>query len=148
MTWQLLRFKSARIVSHRCAPLGGERPDTSYRQCIVRLESEQQLTVAPISSATTAHKAHVPKWTPSYAQSTQSKKNAVGAAAVEQSGEVMEKGSVETVVEYVVMQTRVVDGKEEDDWRLWGFASESTPAKIEEDEAYWREMLDIQATSA
>ncbi|KAJ4983503.1 hypothetical protein SVAN01_11018 [Stagonosporopsis vannaccii] len=144
-SWQLLKYKSARIVSHRCSPLGGDHPDTSYRQCIVRLESEQELSVTPVTALAAAHKARAPKWAPSHAQS---KKVDASAAPAAQAAEAKEKGKVETVVEYVVMQTRVMDGKEEDDWKLWGFASESTPAKIEEDEAYWRKMLDIQAASA
>jgi len=147
-SWQLLKFKSARIVSHRCSPLGGDHPDTSYRQCIVRLESEQQLSVTPVSSPAATPKAHAPRWAPSYAQSKKAGIVAAAAAPAEQGVEAKEKGKVETVVEYVVMQTRVMDGKEEDDWKLWGFTGESTPAKIEEDEAYWRKMLDIQAASA
>lgn len=151
MSWQLHRFKSARIVSHRCSPLGGDHPDTSYRQCVVRLESEQQLSVTPILSPAAANKAHAPKWAPSYANSDKKgvvASAAAAAAAPAEQGVEKEKGKVETVVEYVVMQIRVMNGKEEDDWKLWGFASESTPAKIEEDEAYWRKMLDIQAASA
>lgn len=148
-SWQLLKYKSARIVSHRCSPLGGDHPDTSYRQCIVRLESEQQLSVTPVLSPAATQKAHAPRWAPSYAQSKKTGIVAAAAAApAEQSVEAKEKGKVETVVEYVVMQTRVMDGKEEDDWKLWGFTGESTPAKIEEDEAYWKKMLDIQAASA
>lgn len=144
-SWQLLKYKSARIVSHRCSPLGGDHPDTSYRQCVVRLESEQLLSVTPVASSTVAHKAHAPRWAPSYAQP---KKDAVVAAPAAQDAAVKGKGKVETVVEYVVMQTRVLDGKEEPDWKLWGFTSESTPAKIEEDEAYWKKMLDVQAQAA
>ncbi len=142
MSWHLHKFKSARIVSHRCSPLGGDNPDTSYRQCVVRLESEQQLSTSTASSPSSVRSAHAPKWAPGSAQG----KQAV-VPAVEQSVKGAEKAKVETVVEYVVMQTRVMEGKEED-WKLWGFASESTPAKIEADEEYWRQMLDIQAGSA
>lgn len=144
MTWRLLKYKSARIVSHRCSPLGGEQPDTSYRQCVVRLESEQQLSMTPISSPSATHKTRAPKWTPSHAQS---KKDVVSAPAeAQQDLEFTDNGKVQTVVEYLVMQTRVMEGKEED-WKVWGFASESTPAKIEEDEQYWKRMLDIQSAA-
>ncbi|KAF2625956.1 hypothetical protein BU25DRAFT_371153 [Macroventuria anomochaeta] len=144
MSWQLHKFKSARIVSHRCSPLGSDHPDTSYRQCIVRLESEQQLSMTPVSSPSATHKTCAPKWTPSYAQS---KQDVISTAEPEQNAEAKDKGNVQTVVEYLVMQTRVMDGKEEE-WKVWGFASESTPAKIEEDEQYWKKMLDIQTASA
>ena len=52
-----------------------------------------------------------------------------------------------TVVEYLVLQRRVINGKEEG-WKVWGFAEESTPAKIEEDEAYWARMLATQTADA
>lgn len=139
MSWQLHKFKSARIVSHRCAPLGADHPDTSYRQCIVRLESEQALSMTPLTTRGESHKTRAPKWTPSGAQKT-------SVVVPEQSGEVQEKMNVQTVVEYLVMQTRVMDGKEEE-WKVWGFAGESTPAKMEEDEQYWKKMLDIQAAA-
>lgn len=145
MSWTLLRYKSARIVSHRCSPLGGDHPDTSYRQCVVRLESEQQLSMIPIGSARDTTKARAPKWTPRNARKA---KDIITKATgdSEQKPEFRDNGKVQTVVEYLVMQTRVIDGKEEG-WKVWGFASESTPAKIEEDEQYWKRMLDIQAAA-
>jgi protein MBA1 len=105
------------------------------------LESEQQLSMTPVSSPSTSHKTRAPKWAPAHAQKTEV------VSPVEQSAEVQDKGKVQTVVEYLVMQTRVMDGKEED-WKIWGFTSESTPAKIEEDEQYWKKMLDIQSANA
>jgi protein MBA1 len=143
MSWRLAKFKSARIVSHRASPLGGDHPDTSYRQCVVRIESEQQLSMTPVNSSTFTNKTRAPKWTPENAR----QKETVGAATdAGQKVESRDNGKMQTVVEYLVMQTRVVEGKEED-WKVWGFASESTPAKIEEDEQYWKRMLDIQATA-
>ena len=98
--------------------------------------------MTPVSSPSASHKTRAPKWAPTQAQKTE-----VVSPAAEQSAEVQDKGKVQTVVEYLVMQTRVMDGKEED-WKIWGFASESTPAKIEEDEQYWKKMLDIQSANA
>lgn len=138
-SWQLYKFKSARIVSHRATPLGEEVPNSSYRQCIVRLESEQQLSVIPISPSATKSKVRAPKWVPASAKAKQDD--------VQQSVEVKEKGKIETVVEYVVMQKRVMDGKEDNDWKLWGFTSETTPAKLQEDDDYWKKMVDVQAAS-
>lgn len=101
--------------------------------------------MTPVSPRTATYKTRAPKWAPSYAQSKNDASSA--AAGPGQNVETKEKGKLETVVEYLVMQTRVVDGKEED-WKVWGFASESTPAKIEDDEQYWKRMLDIQSASA
>lgn len=144
MSWTLHKFKSARIASHRSSPLGGDRPDTAYRQCIVRLESEQQLSTTPTGSARATARTRAPKWTPSHAQKkTDAVSTTTGTA--EEKMQVSDNGKVQTVVEYLVMQTRVMDGKEED-WKVWGFASESTPEKIEDDEQYWKKMLDIQAS--
>ena len=136
MSWHLHKFKSARIVSHRCAPLGADQPDTSYRQCIVRLESEQTLTTKPIALRA-ENRVYAPAWSPSSAPKKQ-------VVAVH---EAAEQKQTQTVVEYLVMQTRVMGGKTED-WKIWGFAGETTPAKMEEDEAYWKKMLDIQASAA
>ncbi|KZM23272.1 uncharacterized protein EKO05_0004453 [Ascochyta rabiei] len=145
MSWNLVKYKSARIVSHRCSPLGGDHPDTSYRQYVVRLESEQQLSMTPLGSARDVSKTRAPRWTPDQARKTKEVAS-VGAGDAEQKLEFTDNGKVQTVVEYLVMQTRVMEGKEED-WKVWGFASESTPAKIEEDEQYWKKMLDIQAAA-
>jgi protein MBA1 len=138
MSWHLLKFKSARVVSHRCAPLGADQPDTSYRQCIVRLESEQTLTTKPLATRAESHRVGAPVWTPSGAAKTEAKVVEPKAA---------EEKQTQTVVEFLVMQTRVMNGKEED-WKIWGFAGETTPAKMEEDEVYWKKMLDIQASAA
>lgn len=140
MSWQLRKFKSAKVVSHRCAPLGSDHPDTSYRQCVVRLESEQQLSTSSTGSSVSVHK-RAPKWAPAHAQ----KAEVVSPAT--QNVQIKDNGKVQTVVEYLVMQTRVVDGKEED-WKIWGFTAESTPSRIEEDEQYWKRMLDIQTSNA
>ncbi|KAF1934340.1 uncharacterized protein M421DRAFT_415374 [Didymella exigua CBS 183.55] len=137
-SWQLHKFKSARIASHRCAPLGSDHPDTSYRQCIVRLESEQSLTVSPLATRAEPRKTRAPKWTPSA-----STKKDMAAESTKVKAETRQS---QTVVEYLVMQTRVMDGKEEE-WKIWGFADETTPAKMEEDETYWRKMLAIQSAA-
>lgn len=142
MTWHLHRFKSVRIVSHRCAPLGGDQPYTSYRQCIVRLESEQTLITKPLSPRSESHRTRAPVWTPSGAANNVAKKEV--AASAEPAAEAKQS---QTIVEYLVMQTRVINRKEED-WKIWGFTGETTPAKMEEDEAYWKKMLEIQTAAA
>jgi protein MBA1 len=144
MSWHLHKFKSARIVSHRCAPLGADQPDTSYRQCIVRLESEQTLATKPVALRAES-RVGKPVWAPASIASLGAAKKDVAKKDVEV--EKAEQKQTQTVVEYLVMQTRVMGGKTED-WKIWGFAGETTPAKMEEDEAYWKKMLDIQASAA
>jgi protein MBA1 len=141
MSWELLKFKSARIVSHRCTPLGSESPDTSFRQCIVRLESEQQLSVRSISPASAAQRrTRALAWMP---KSAQAKQNAVSAKS-----SAGDKQTVrDTVVEYVVMQTRVIRGKPEE-WKLWGFTKATTPEVLQEDEDYWMKTIEAQSASA
>jgi protein MBA1 len=38
-----------------------------------------------------------------------------------------------------------MNGKEDPDWKIWGFAEESTPDRIAEDEKYWDEMVKANA---
>lgn len=52
-----------------------------------------------------------------------------------------------TVVEYIVLQKRIVSGNEDDDWKVQGFAEESTPEKMEEDAEYWRQTLAAQVNT-
>lgn len=107
----------------------------------MRLESEQQLSVAPVLSPSVAHKTRAPKWAPGSAQGKQT------AVSVEHNAERKQHSNVETVVEYVVMQTRVMNGKPEE-WKLWGFTSETTPERLQQDDDYWARMLSIQSSSA
>jgi protein MBA1 len=67
-----------------------------------------------------------------------------GEEKVESKASFEDNGVPKTVVEYLVLQKRVIRGKEED-WKVWGFAEESTPERIEKDEEYWRKTLDLQA---
>jgi protein MBA1 len=52
-----------------------------------------------------------------------------------------------TVVEYLVLQKRVIRGSEEE-WKVWGFTEESTPSVIARDERYWSKMLNTQIETA
>lgn len=58
-------------------------------------------------------------------------------------GSASDSGTPTTVVEYLVLQKRVIRGRE-GEWKVWGFAEETTPALLESDEAYWRRTLDTQ----
>jgi mitochondrial protein MBA1 len=62
--------------------------------------------------------------------------------------EFADNGKPKRVVEYLVLQRRVLSGKEDRDWKAWGFAKESTPERIEDDAVYWRRVLNEQAAGA
>ncbi|KAJ4373882.1 hypothetical protein N0V83_002621 [Neocucurbitaria cava] len=152
MDWKLLKWRSARVVSHRATPLGEDQPDTAYRQAIIRLESTQSLSIAephqPSASPLSRRGNKAPSglaWIPEEAKA----KN-VHAVQQEEGGftdEFLDNGKQKTVVEYLVLQMRVIRGKEEK-WKVWGFANESTPRTIEEDDIYWSKMLSVQAAGA
>lgn len=149
MKWELLGC-SARIVSHRAQPLGDEQPDTAYRQLIVRLQTTQILSISKADTSTPGLLANTQgysslkglKWAPKEAKSVES------GTEVQQAGDFADNGKARGVVEYLVLQKRVIRGREEDEWKVWGFAQESTPEKIEEDELYWRKTLAAQAAEA
>jgi protein MBA1 len=153
MEWRLHGSPKAHVVSHRAAPLGEDYPDTAYRQVIVRLASTQSLKRGDSTSAFSGPKqrTNLP-WLPDSARlkishSLQSsRKRADEGEPKKLRNKVFEdNGKAKQVVEYLVMQKRVIRGREERDWKVWGFAEESTPERIEADEEYWRRTLDLQA---
>ncbi|KAF2034411.1 hypothetical protein EK21DRAFT_56584 [Setomelanomma holmii] len=156
MDWKLQKC-SARIVSHRASLMGDDLPDTAFRQAVIRLDTTQVLTMTPGKDGASKSKSSKPSWTP-YASKSSSPKGLrwkpenVKVQAQKDGPETtsidfVDNGVPKKVVEYLVMQRRVVKGKEED-WKIWGFAQESTPEVIEEDEAYWRKTMAAQAEQA
>ncbi|RMZ72904.1 mitochondrial inner membrane mba1 [Pyrenophora seminiperda CCB06] len=158
MKWQLHSNISMRIVSHRATPLGEGHPDTAYRQLVVRCKSVQSMTKShhgsyAISSSAVPRLPHKDLvWMPDAARESMRRERKEKA----ESGEVhMRKGKdslldnekKQTVVEYLVLQKRVIRGEEEN-WKVWGFTQESMPANIKEDEKYWRNMLNYQVGGA
>ncbi|KAF2132258.1 hypothetical protein P153DRAFT_364690 [Dothidotthia symphoricarpi CBS 119687] len=148
MTWNVQTWKSARVVSHRASAQSEDvAPDTAYRQVVIRLETVQVLSIQPTNAPTKAPRSStssargVPRWVPDGAP------DAKAARVVEaQSSDVeqlpfVDNGVPRTVVEYLVMQRRVVRGVEEN-WKIWGFMQPSTPASLKVDESYWRKTLD------
>jgi protein MBA1 len=131
-------------------------PDTAYRQVVVRLVSEQSLRTIPLSSSspTSAPRRtlHRLPWVPDTARQ-QAEKQHQREKKLEDDIDVVaedafaENAEPKTVVDYLVLQKRVIRGKEEE-WKVWGFAEESTPSVIERDQEYWRKMLDVQAGGA
>jgi protein MBA1 len=80
------------------------------------------------------------KWLPAEATTESKNETLMDSQALKDEGH----GTRKEVVEYLVLQKRVIRGKEED-WKVWGFTQESTPEKIEEDAAYWRKTLAAQS---
>lgn len=151
--WQLNKFRSVRVVSHRASPLGEDQPDTAYRQAVLRIESEQTLSLKDVNAG---HKrSHSSVGSPREAQRNGWKpidlrfKNTVNASKQADDSitrEFVGNGQPQKVVEYMVLQRRVIRGIEEQ-WKVQGFTQESTPATIKIDEDYWRRTLAIQAAS-
>lgn len=162
MSWHLHKFKSLRVVSHRCAPLGEEQPDSAYRQVVVRIASVQSLersTSSPSKSAkssSTRTAPHLP-WVPDAARQRAEKarqrsrkledEGETENQIVKSGDEFPDNGVPKTVVEYLVLQKRVIRGSEEE-WKVWGFTEESTPSVIARDERYWSKMLNTQIETA
>jgi protein MBA1 len=156
MMWKLHKFKSVRIVSHRASPIGEDHPDTAYRQAVIRLESVQSLTRRMGNKANTKGLQKA-AWLPDAVREQQEKSRMAvqkqrdenGMETVEThntQGQFAKTGVKKTVVEYIVLQQRVVQGKPEE-WKVWGFTEESTPESVQEDEEYWRRTVDMQASS-
>jgi protein MBA1 len=154
MDWKLIKLHSARVVSHRAVAFGEDQPDSAIRQIIIRLASTQSLRVdrkgpAAMSASTASMRSSVGlSWIPDEAKKLR-KDQARGNAPtreVEKVKTVEEpKEAKKEVVEYLVLQKRVLSGTEEKAWKVWGFAPESTPEQMEEDAAYWRKTLDAHA---
>lgn len=142
MDWKLLAFKHASIVSHRAQPLGEDQPDTAYRQVVVRIASRQKLTLSGgYTGEGNASKAQLPsrlRWVPEHVRRREEHRG------TKKGDGFVDNGKVQEVVEYLVLQNRLIRGEEEG-WKVQGFAQESTPARMQEDEEYWNKTLSAQA---
>jgi protein MBA1 len=169
MDWKLHKIHSKKVVSHRAQPLGEDQPDTAYRQIVVRIVSTQQLTLSGgnknstasdfTPSASQSPNPRSLRWTPDYPETQTQKqprqkqnrdRRTVVDNGVQNRAErasFVDNGQQREVVEYMVLQKRVIRGVEED-WKIQGFAEPSTPEKIEEDDEYWRRSLAAQNPEA
>ncbi|KAI4956338.1 hypothetical protein J4E91_000549 [Alternaria rosae] len=161
LEWNLHKFKSARVMSHRASPLGEQTPDTAYRQVVVRLESVQSVerstpTLPKFSKSPILAAAQLP-WVPDAARQRaekarqrrqKSEDEGETEKSVAKSEEAfIDNGVKKNVVEYLVLQKRVIKGTEED-WKVWGFTEASTPSVLAREELYWSQMLNVQAGGA
>lgn len=159
MNWELLGFNGVSVVSHRAQPLGEDQlPDTAYRQAIIRIKSTQRLTLtgedsassASASSSLTSPSTVKGRWYPDELKeklkNAKPEKQKMTTMETRMDG-YLDSGKTKEVVEYLVLQKRVIRGKEED-WKVWGFTQESTPVRVEEDAKYWRKTLDAQVAAS
>ena len=152
MDWKLKKWKSARVVSHCAAHLGADYPDSAYRQAVVRLESVQSLLISGDKFADMANEEadrertySKKKWAP---RETRHIAKAPKASSEKRkpTSEFKHNGQDKTVVEYIVLQRRVISGSEEG-WKVWGFTEESTPKSIEEDDEYFKKTINAHVDS-
>jgi protein MBA1 len=164
MDWKLIGKPSTKVVSHRASAFGDDQPNTAYRQAVIRIASTQKLSVAYVKGAEgwtpNASKSSSPKglkWVPVDVRQQLQKEKKSGK--VEEDVEVkmngkpkkadfVDNGKPKKVVEYLVLQRRVINGTEDKEWKVWGFAQESTPERIAEDAEYWSKTLNAQAAEA
>jgi protein MBA1 len=163
MEWKLLNWKSARVMSHRVTSLGEAYPDTAFRQVVVRLESEQKLNLRDDTYSKSAlHPnsryslkaltANSRRWIPEEASTKIHKAEPklgrqINASRSPGDTKGEDQGEITRVVEYLVMQKRVINRKEDEKWKIWGFVEESTPQKLEDDDEYWRKYNSAQAAA-
>jgi hypothetical protein len=145
MEWRIIGTPSASVMTHRASVFGEDQPDTAFRQAVVRIESTQELTMSYDDGK--KGRAFKPasrngiRWSPPEV-------NKENKSEKEDKVEFADNGKLKRVVEYLVLQRRVISGKEDRDWKAWGFAKESTPERIEDDAVYWRRVLNEQAAGA
>ncbi|KAF2021727.1 hypothetical protein BU24DRAFT_417359, partial [Aaosphaeria arxii CBS 175.79] len=145
MTWELVSAdKRPRVVSHKATklPIPGEEDDktapTALRQVVYRLKTRQRLTITRRDSAASSQpksaKGRSPKWSPD------------GHKIQEKKAEPLVDVHEKDVIEYVVLQQRMLRGKMEG-WKVWGFASPTTLEKIEKDRKYQDDTEAYQAAN-
>jgi hypothetical protein len=134
---------------------GEDLPDSAIRQVVVRLASTQAFKTArstgatkPASKTSSVRSAPGLTWIPDEVKNLKKKQTRSEDLEVEASGRVdpvAKEEPLKKVVEYLVLQKRVLSGVEESTWKIWGFTKESTPQRIRSDADYWSKTLDAHA---
>lgn len=156
MDWRIVKGPKVQIVSHRASLMGQDPQEGAFRQVVVRVTSTQELSIAggghvakrPAATKSKSKVVHSRQWSPhghTVKPSSQSE-DVVDDAAVEyvggQNGKERKK-----VVEYMVIQKKYMNGKQDPHWKIWGFTQESTPVSVAQDEEYWRHTLSSQTSA-
>ncbi|KAH7405800.1 hypothetical protein DE146DRAFT_787002 [Phaeosphaeria sp. MPI-PUGE-AT-0046c] len=150
MDWKIVKGPKLQIVSHRASLLGEDQPDSAFRQVVLRVTSTQEVTVSRGRDAVprvASQKQMSNGWRPSTNNAELNRPSNVVVDVTDASDLPRDSSQRKKVVEYMVLQKRVVDGKQDPQWKIWGFAQESTPQSIAEDDEYWRQTLSTQTAA-
>lgn len=156
MTWKVIKSRNwpaTRVVSNRALELAlPGHPQTWIRQVVIRVKTRQRLVAkqtpatkpemqAQIQQKISKGKRKALAWTPDGGKPL----TEVEGAAVENVVEApLSTETEKDVTEYLVLQKRVLLGVEDKEWKIQGFASETTLESIASDEKYIREMIAFQ----
>jgi protein MBA1 len=156
MTWKVIKSRNwpaTRVVSNRALELSlPGHPQTWIRQVVIRVKTRQRLVAkqspttkpevqAQIQQPISKGKRKALAWTPDGGKPS----TEVEEAAVENAVEApLSTETEKDVTEYLVLQKRVLLGVEDKEWKIQGFASETTLESIASDEKYIREMIAFQ----
>lgn len=151
MKWELVSkplLFSSRIVSNRYAPLPFPGADDPYapstiRQMVVRISSRQRLTIERDEDVETERRRALESlaWSPD-GTTASSRAADLDVEAVE--SVVQEEPVEKNVVEYIVLQKKMVKGTDEP-WKVWGFANKTTWEKMEADNKADADMMAYEA---
>ncbi|KAF2796072.1 hypothetical protein K505DRAFT_416017 [Melanomma pulvis-pyrius CBS 109.77] len=144
MEWKIVRHARAwgtRIVSDRATEANFPGcPQTAIRQVVVRIKTRQRFQAKRAPAASPQEQPRKAKralkWTPDGREPTEVDGDAKRDLGITPAKE-------EDVVEYLVLQKMVKRGVE-GDWKVWGFASETTLESLKEDEEYERNLIAYQ----
>ncbi|KAF2703947.1 hypothetical protein K504DRAFT_463019 [Pleomassaria siparia CBS 279.74] len=135
------------IVSNRAQELNlPGYPQSAIRQLVFRVQRTHRLEtkksaapptpVAQVQDLPKKKKQRAIVWTPDGREPPEEVTNVA-------EGESTSTSRVEEqVTEYLVLQKRVLRGREDKHWRIWGFTSETTLDSIKRDERWQKQLVD------
>jgi protein MBA1 len=158
MTWKVIKSKNwpaTRVVSNRALELSlPGHPETWIRQVVIRVKTRQRLVEKRTPTAKPEIQAQIQQTVSKGKRKALAWKPDAGKPLVEADAPGVEQNVVETplstemekdVTEYLVLQKRVLQGVEDKEWKVQGFAAETTLDSIASDEKYMREMIAFQS---
>lgn len=153
LDWKIIKGPKVQIVSHRASMMGQEVSEGGIRQIVLRVTSTQELSISGTGNVRTKASSkgkgmnnNNRQWTPKGPVKPSSQLNIVDDADVEPADTQSNKER-KKVVEYMVIQKKFMQGKEDPHWKIWGFTQESTPESMAVDEEYWRHTLNSQPSA-
>jgi mitochondrial protein MBA1 len=133
MTWRLVKGPKWRLVSNRMAQLPVPGADdrnapSVIRQVVVRISSRQKLIIdrdSPNIIAKPRRGTRELKWVPDGTQLNRDEAREEEEYTVDE--------HEKDVVEYIVLQKRIMKGEEEP-WKVWGFMDNTTVESLKEED--------------